>query len=93
MRDQVYSWRLTAEQKSDLERAARLQKVPVSSILSMAVQDWLQKTGRELSEEDQQRQLHEVAEKHLGAFAGRNSRRAENARQTIRARLRKRHAK
>ena len=43
MRTEVYSWRLSGELKSDLEREARLRKVPVSSVLETAVRDWLKK--------------------------------------------------
>lgn len=93
MRSQVYSWRLTRELQSDLERAARIRKVPVSSILDMAVQDWLRKTGAETAGDEEQRRLHEAAGSCLGVLAGRNSRRAEAARESIKARLRKRYAR
>src|SRR6266851_2146287 len=43
MKTEVYSWRLAGELKSDLERQARLRRVPVSSILDTAVREWLQK--------------------------------------------------
>ena len=40
MRTEVYSWRLSDELKSDLERESRLRQVPVSSVLEAAVRAW-----------------------------------------------------
>ena len=45
MKTEVYSWRLSAEAKADLEREARFRKVPVSTILDAAVRDWLKKSA------------------------------------------------
>lgn len=93
MKTEVYSWRLAGELKSYLEREARLRKVPVSSILDMAVRDWLRKTdGDTPGDDEMQRKLHAAAESYLGVLAGGNSRRAETARETIRKRLRRRRA-
>ena len=46
MKIEVYSWRLSAEAKADLEREARLRKVPVSTILDAAVRAFLLATIR-----------------------------------------------
>jgi len=93
MRSEVYSWRLTGELKEDLEREARLRKVPVSSILDLAVREWLRKSGLDVAGDDAQRELHKAAGRCLGVLAGGNSRRAETARETIRKRLRRRRAR
>ncbi len=93
MRNEVYSWRLSGELKSDLERAARLRKVPVSSILDLAVREWLKRSGLEVAGDEAQRELHAAAERCLGVLSGGNRRRAERAREIIRERLRKRHAR
>jgi hypothetical protein len=93
MKTEVYSWRLAGELKSHLEREARLRKVPVSSILDMAVRDWLRKTHEDAPGDDEvQRKLHEAAESYLGVLAGGNSRRAETAHEAIRKRLRRHRA-
>ena len=93
MRTEVYSWRVSGELKSDLERAARLRKVSASAILDMAVRDWLQKSRVDNDDGEVQRILHAEAVSCLGAIAGGNPRRAETARQAIRKRLAKRRAR
>ncbi len=89
----MYSWRLSTDLKSDLERQARLRKTSLSAVLELAARDWLKKSSDSTEGDEEQRRLHEAAANCLGAFDGRNSRRAENARQAIRARLRKRHGR
>ena len=93
MRTEVYSWRLSGELKSDLEREARLRKVPVSTVLESAVRDWLKKGDQDASEEELQRRLHSTAANCLGAIASGNSRRAETARDALRKRLRRRYGR
>jgi len=90
MRSEVYSWRLSGELKSDLEREARLRKVPVSSVLETAVRDWLKKGDADVSEDEAQRRLHSAAANCFGVLASGNSRRAETACDALRKRL-KRH--
>jgi hypothetical protein len=93
MRTEVYSWRVSGELKSNLEREARLRKVPVSSILDMAVRDWLKRSDVETGVEEAQRKLHAAAASCLGLLAGRDSRRAETARRAVRERLGRRYAR
>ena len=93
MRTQVYSWRVSSELKSDLEREARARKAPVSSILDAAAREWLKRTGANAGEDSEQDRLHAAAASCLGALAGRNPHRAERARDAVRARLAKRHAR
>ena len=93
MKTEVYSWRLTDELKSDLEREARLRKMSVSSVLDLAVREWLKKSALDVAGEAAQRELHKVADGCLGILAGRNRHRAESAREAVRKRLRRRHAR
>jgi hypothetical protein len=93
MKTEVYSWRLSSELKSDLEREARLRKLSVSSVLDLAVRDWLKKSDGDPAENETQRKLHAAAASCLGVLAGRNPRRAESARKSIRERLRRRYAR
>jgi len=90
MKTEVYSWRMSAELKSELEREARLRKMPIASVLDLAVRDWLKKSGADVAGDAAQRELHAAAEHCLGAFASGNSRRSETARQTVRGRLQRR---
>ncbi|HUI40426.1 MAG TPA: hypothetical protein VL523_00505 [Terriglobia bacterium] len=93
MKTEVYSWRLSGEVKSDLERKARLRKVPLSSILEQAVREWLKKNDGDGAGDEAQRSLHAAAGRCLGILAGGDPRRAETAREAIRERLRRRHAR
>jgi hypothetical protein len=93
MKTEVYSWRLPNELKAELERRARSRKVPVSSILDMAVRDWLKQNDSDAEGDEAQRRLHDSAASHFGIISGRNPRRAQGARPTLRQRLRKRHAR
>jgi len=95
MRTEVYSWRLSEELKSDLEREARLRKVPVSAVLETAVRDWLElkKGDTGVSEDEAQSRLHSAAANCLGAITSGNPRRAETAREVLRERLKRRRVR
>ena len=93
MKSEVYSWRLSGELKSDLEREARLRRMPVAALLEAAVRDWLKNGDSEFSEEDGQRRLHSAAADCFGIVASGNPRRAETARAALRERLKRRHAR
>jgi hypothetical protein len=91
MKTEVYSWRLSGELKSGLEREARLRKVPVSSVLDLAVGECLKKSNADIADDDAQRELHFAAERCLGVLGSGNSGRAENTRKIVRERLHRRH--
>jgi predicted transcriptional regulator len=93
MKTHVYSWRLSGELKSDLERQARLQKVSISTILDMAVREWLKRSAIEVSGDEEQRGLHAAAEKYIGALQGPTRYGAAMVRETIRKKLRKRYGR
>ena len=93
MGSEVYSWRLSSELKSELERAARIRKVPVASILDTAVRCWLSDSGTRNEDEEEQRRAHASVASCLGVLAGGNPRRAETARGAVRKRLGRRHAR
>ena len=93
MKREVYSWRLSSELKSELEREARSRKVPVSAVLHLAVQDWLKKSVLSTAGDEEQRRLQEAASSCLGILEGHNARRAESARQMIRERIHRRHGR
>ena len=74
-------------------RAARVRKT-ISAILDDAVRAWLERSRADGGEDDaEQATRHAAAEGCLGAIAGGDPRRAEQARGAIRARLAKRHAR
>jgi len=93
MKTEVYSWRVSSELKSDLEREARVRKVSLSTLLDSAARDWLKKSGASNSDKEEQQRLHDLAESCLGALAGGNPHRAETARKLTRERLNRRYAR
>ena len=93
MKNHVYSWRLSAELKSDLERAAHLRNMSLSALLELAVRDWLRNGRTDAAGDRIQRKLQKEVANSVGILTGRNPRRAETARDAIRKRLARRHAR
>jgi hypothetical protein len=93
MKTEVYSWRVSTEIKTSLERAARTRKVSLSAVLETAVREWLAKSGSDINDDETQRSLHQAASECFGAFAGGNPKRSETAAQTVRERLRRRYGR
>jgi len=91
MKTEVYSWRVSTELKTALEREARRLKVSLSAVLDRAASEWLSNSGTETGSDEAQQRLHREASKYLGAFAGGGQHRSEHARHDIRRRLRQRH--
>lgn len=87
MKTEVYSWRLSSELKSDLERVARSRKVRVSTVLDTAVREWLAKNAVDIASDEEQKRLHAVASRYFGAFASGNANRSEQVRETVGKRL------
>ena len=93
MDTEVYSWRVSSELKSDLERQARIRKTSLSAVLNLAARDWLKQSAETIGDDEEQCRLHEAGMKCVGAIAGGNPRRAETAREAIRERLKRRDAR
>lgn len=90
MKTSVYSWRLSNALKTDLEREARLRNLTVSSLLELAVREWLDRGAQRPDEDLLQDRLHAAAAECIGSIAGGNPRRAEQAASTVRNRLKRR---
>jgi len=93
MKTYVYSWRLSGDLKSDLEREARERKLSVSSLLELAARSYLEKQNGNSQGDEAQRKIHASAAACFGKIKGRNPNRAETARQAIRGRLRRSNAR
>lgn len=91
MKTEVYSWRVAAEVKSELEREARRRKLSLAAVLDEAAREWLSKSND--SDEQEQARLHAAAAKCIGAFEGGDPSRSENARRLIRERLNRRRGR
>ncbi len=93
MKTEVYSWRVSTEVKTELEREARRRKVSLAAILDLAARELLDKSGAETDGDQEQARLRLAATQCFGAFEGRDVHRSENARQEIRGRLRQHHGR
>jgi hypothetical protein len=91
MKAEVYSWRVSTDLKTSLEREARRRKLSVSAVLDQAAREWLKNSPTGNEDEEEQQRLQQAASKFLGAFAGGDTHRSENARGSVRQRLRRKH--
>ncbi len=89
MKTEVYSWRVSADLKSGLEQEAHRRQISLAALLEGAARDLLD--GASVESESEQERLHQAVSACLGSIAGDDPRRSENARQTLRQRLRQRH--
>src|SRR5258707_764572 len=89
MKSNVYSWRLSSELKTELERAARLRRAPVSEVLEQAVRDWLAQNVAELADDEKnQRELRAAAGRCFGTIKGLGAYHAGRGREIVRQGLR-----
>jgi hypothetical protein len=90
---EVYSWRVEADTKAELQRAARRANQSMGSLLGRIVREWLAATGASSADAAEQQRLHQIASKFIGTLRGGNPHRAEEARSAVRARLLAKHAR
>jgi hypothetical protein len=93
MKSEVYSWRVSTDLKTGLEREARQRKISVAAVLDLAARDWLNKGGAEIEGDEEQARLQKAASKCFGTLASGNAHRSENARQAVRQRLRRHYGR
>jgi hypothetical protein len=91
MKTEVYSWRVSPDLKSRLEREARRRNLSVSAILDLATREWLDECTPEMGGDEEQLRRRKAASKSIGALAGGNPHRSENVGQAVRQRLRQRY--
>jgi hypothetical protein len=90
MKTEVYSWRVSPDIKTSLEREARRRKISVSAALDLAARDWLHKTSMATEgDEEEQYRLKKAASRWLGALASGDAQRSEKVSRTVRQRLRR----
>src|SRR5689334_7699129 len=94
MKTHVYSWRLSGELKSELERAARLRRAPLSTVLEQAARAWLAQNSAQLAEDElTQRKLHAAAERCFGTITGLGPYHAGRVREKVRRRLQEKYGR
>ncbi len=93
MKSEVYSWRVSTDLKTGLEREAQKRKLSLSAVLDLAARDWLNQGSAGSDDEAEQVYLHNAAAGCLGAFASGNTSRSETVRSLVRQRLRDRRGR
>jgi hypothetical protein len=92
MKDQVYSWRISAQKKAELESEARREGTSLAQLLEQITAEWLeeQRNSRNGDEAEQARK-RERAQAAIGSLAGGNPHRAAQASQRVREIIRSKH--
>lgn len=91
MKSEVYSWRLSAELKADLQRHAREEKVSLSELLERISQDWLAK--RRLEDKAEQVRIWARVEKVIGKISGKDPYRSQNVGKLVREKLARKYGR
>lgn len=93
MKTKVYSWRVSAARKADLESEARREGTSVAKLLERITADWLQerRTSRN-GEEDEQAALRRRVMATVGAIRSGDPTLATRAREVVRERIARKHA-
>jgi hypothetical protein len=94
MKTEVYSWRLSAATKADLEAEARREGTSVSKLLEQITADWLaQRRNGHSDDEAEQAAIRKRAKAAIGSVAGDDPTRAERAGELVREIIYQKHLK
>ena len=93
MKTEVYSWRVSAARKADLETEARREGTSMAELLERITADWLQerRTSRN-GEEAEQAALRRRVMATVGRMRSGDPTLASRARDVVRERLARKHA-
>jgi hypothetical protein len=85
MKTEVYSWRLSAERKADLEAEARRERTSVSALLDRVTAEWLaqRRNGHSNGDDAEQAALRKRVMKTVGTIRSGDPTLASRARQII----------
>jgi hypothetical protein len=94
MKTEVYSWRLSADRKAELEAEARRQGTSVAALLDRMTSDWLARRRNGGSEDDaEQAAIRRRAMAAIGSVAGGDPTRSQRANQLGREIIYRKHIK
>jgi hypothetical protein len=93
MKTEVYSWRVSATRKADLESEARREGTSVAELLERITSDWLQERHASRNgEEAEQAALRRRVMATVGTIRGGDPTLATRAREVVRERIARKHA-
>jgi len=94
MKTEVYSWRVSAEKKADLEGEARLEGTSLSALLDAITTNWLKERRNGSSEDEaEQAAIRKRAAAAIGAIRGGDPTRASRAGELVREIIVRKHEK
>src|SRR5450755_2981242 len=93
MKTEVYSWRVSAERKADLESEARREGTSVAELLEKITADWLQeRRASRNGDEAEQAALRRRVMATVGTIRSGDPTLATRAREVVRERIARKHA-
>jgi hypothetical protein len=94
MKTEVYSWRVSAQRKAELENESRRKGTSLAGLLDQITADWLQERRNARNGDDaEQARIRKRAEAAIGSIAGGDPHRSSQASQRVREILRKRYGR
>jgi hypothetical protein len=94
MKTEVYSWRLSPDLKSDLEEAARRERVSVSRLLERIAREWLKaRAAAAEDDEAEQERLRAIAMRYVGTIRGGDPDRSAEVSKRVRELLARKYAR
>jgi hypothetical protein len=94
MKSEIYSWRLSPDLKSDLEEAARRERVSVAQLLERIAREWLKaRAAAAEDDEAEQERLRAIAMQFAGTIRGGDPDRAAEASKRVRELLARKYGR
>lgn len=94
MKSEVYSWRVSAEKKAELESEARREGKSLAGLLEQITGNWLkQRRNSRNGDEAEQAAIRKRAKAAIGSIVGSNPMRSSQASQLVKEILRKRYGR
>lgn len=94
MKTEVYSWRLSADKKAELEQEARRERTSLSALLDDITTDWLNsRRNGQADDEAEQAAIRKRAAAAIGSIRGGDPTRASRASELVREIIVRKHAK
>jgi hypothetical protein len=94
MKTEVYSWRLSAERKAELEAEARREGTSLSGLLDQVTAEWLaERRNGHSDDEAEQAAIRKRVMATVGTIRGNDPTRAERASELVKEIIYKKHVK
>jgi hypothetical protein len=94
MKTEVYSWRVSAQRKAELESEARRERTSLAALLERITSDWLaERRNGHADDEAAQAAIRKRAAAAIGSISGGDPTRSVRASELVREIIARKHAK